>query len=234
VKRRCPRPVAVALCGIAVLLAGSACSSPALEPDRAAFLAHMPRSILVLPPRNETTEPRAAGDWLATITRPLAERGYYVFPVAIVAAVMEENGLRSPREMRELPLAELGILFGADAVLDVDIVSWGWNDHVRESEVQVTIAARLVDVRSGAELWRGTNTAIQGAEDQSPVGVVGTLFGGIAEPISRPSTDVRTALARRANWSLLDSPQGLLAGPRHPGFEEDQRRLRGGPRATSP
>jgi hypothetical protein len=233
-KPRRPRPAAATLVLIAVLLSGSSCASSPSEPDRAAFLAHVPRSILVLPPRNETPEADAASDWLATITRPLAERGYYVFPVAIVAAMMKDGGQRSPRERHEESFADLGALFGADAVLDVDIREWGWSDRVAESELRVTVAARLVDVKSGTELWSGTSTAIQGQEDKSPVGVVGTLFGGIAAPISRPAVDVRIELARQANWGLLHSPQGLPLGPHHPGFEEDQRKRRAAAAATAP
>jgi hypothetical protein len=218
---------------IPTAFAGSSCASPPSEPDRTAYLAHTPRSILVLPPRTETVEADAACTWLATITRPLAERGYYVFPVAIVDAMMKANGLQSPRERHQVPLENLGVLFGADAVLDVDIRNWGWSDHLSESEVQVTVDARLVDVKSGTELWRGSSTVIQSPEDRGPVGVVGTLFSGITAPIARPAVDVRTELARQANWGLLHSPQGLLLGPRHPDFEEDRRKHVRAPPATA-
>ena len=37
------------------------------------------------------------------------------------------------------------------------------------------------------------------------------------------------ALAREANWGLMhDAVTGLLVGPRHPGFAEDQRKRREG------
>jgi len=187
------------------------------EPDRAAYAAHVPRSILVLPPLAETVAADAPCAWLATITRPLAERGYYVFPVAIVDAMLKENGLRTPREMHQVPLGKLDELFGTDAVLYVGLESWG---------VQVTVAARLVDVKSGTELWRGTSTAVQSSDDDSEGGVAGTLVRAIAKPIVQPAVDPTLALARQANWVLIHSPQGLHVGPHHPDFDEDQGKHR--------
>ena len=56
--------------------------------------AHPPRSILVLPPINESTDTRGTYGYLSTVTKPLAEMGYYVYPVAVVNQFMKENGLR--------------------------------------------------------------------------------------------------------------------------------------------
>lgn len=43
-----------------------------------------PKSILVLPARNTTTSVDATDHFRYTVTRPLAEKGYYVFPVHLV------------------------------------------------------------------------------------------------------------------------------------------------------
>jgi hypothetical protein len=42
---------------------------------------------------NRTVEVDAPDYFLSTISRPLAERGYYVFPVNLVKRVMEDEGL---------------------------------------------------------------------------------------------------------------------------------------------
>ena len=55
--------------------------------DYRAYLDNFPKSVLVLPPINESLEVQASGMFLSTITMLLAERGYYVFPVAVAAAV---------------------------------------------------------------------------------------------------------------------------------------------------
>lgn len=72
--------------------------------DYSLFRSHRPRSILVLPPLNQTTDVNAPYSYLSTITRPLAECGYYVYPVAVVDAYMKENGLPSAEEMHGVAL----------------------------------------------------------------------------------------------------------------------------------
>lgn len=212
---------------LAIVLVASACAAAPAEPDRIAYLAHMPRSILVLPPLAESIGADATYGWLPTITRPLAERGYYVFPVAVVDAVMKEDGFATPGEMRRVSPQKLREEFGADAVLYVDVLDWGLRPHDMQMETVVTVGARLVDLRSGTELWRGTSTVVQGAGE-------GSLFDAIVNGMPRAATDPSPEIARQASWVLVYSPEGLLLGPRHPGFEEDQRvhreRLSGSPR----
>ena len=102
---------------IAVLLpALAACTS--VEPyDYSAYHQHMPRSVLVLPPLDNSMEVDAGYAYLSTVTEPLAERGYYVFPVAVVDRMLRDNGLPGAGEMHQVPLSRLGEVFGADAVL---------------------------------------------------------------------------------------------------------------------
>ena len=44
-------------------------------------------------PLNASPDVKATYSYLSTVTRPLAERGYYVFPVAVVDQVLKDNGL---------------------------------------------------------------------------------------------------------------------------------------------
>ena len=94
----------------------AACNS--VEPyDYTLFREHPPRSILVLPPLNNSLEVDASYSYLSTVTQPLAEQGYYVFPVAVVDALMRENGLPTPGEMHTVSLDRIADIFGADSVL---------------------------------------------------------------------------------------------------------------------
>lgn len=76
---------------IAALL--SACAQPVKRPDYAAFKQSRPRSILVLPPVNDTTDVGATYGMLSQMTLPLAEAGYYVVPVAVMDETFRQNGL---------------------------------------------------------------------------------------------------------------------------------------------
>ena len=74
-----------------VLLAG--CATPKSY-DYTTFRHHPPRSILVLPPLNESPEVEATYSVLSTMTNPLAESGYYVVPVTLVDETFKRAGAR--------------------------------------------------------------------------------------------------------------------------------------------
>jgi hypothetical protein len=105
-----------------LMLAGCATLPPK---DYTEFRKSNPRSILVLPPINESTEVGATYSVLTTTTAPLAELGYYVLPVAIVDQFLKENGLTVPGEMQQAPLNKLHEVFGADAVMYMTIEQYG-------------------------------------------------------------------------------------------------------------
>lgn len=106
----------------ALLLAGCATPTPY---DYTNYRLHPPRSILVLPPLNESTDVRGTYSYLSTVTFPLAELGYYVFPVAIVDQFLKENGMPTAGEMHQVPLNKVVEILGADAVLYVTLQQYG-------------------------------------------------------------------------------------------------------------
>ena len=61
--------------------------------DYTAYKQSRPRSILVLPPLNESPEVAASHSMLSQVTMPLAEAGYYVLPVALVDETFKQNGM---------------------------------------------------------------------------------------------------------------------------------------------
>ncbi|HWP64313.1 MAG TPA: GNA1162 family protein [Candidatus Limnocylindria bacterium] len=208
-----------------VLLAAAAAAGCATAPphDYAAYRAHYPHSILVLPPENQTVDVTASYDYLATITRPLAEAGYYVFPVAVVDAFMKENGLPTPAEMHAVSLAKLREVTGADAVLYVTIEEWGQKYRIISSDTVVRARARLVDVATGATLWSGTAEGYRSsaAGQSDPFAML--LAAVLTQVLSGPS-DPAHQLARTANHTMVfDQRSGLLLGPRHPRAAEDLR-----------
>ena len=93
--------------------------------DYTNYRAFPPRSILVLPPVNEGTDIRGTYGYLSTVTRPLAELGYYVYPVVLVDQFFKENGMPTPGEMLQAPLGKIREIVGADAVLYVTLRQYG-------------------------------------------------------------------------------------------------------------
>ena len=202
----------VASLGLAML---GACAGPA---DYSRYLLHRPRSLLVLPPLNDSIDADASYVYLSTITRPLAEMGYYVFPVAVVDAYMKDNGLPTPYEMHAVSLKKLGSVFGSDAVLYVQIEDWGQKYQILTSNTVVKARARLVDVKSGETLWQGRAEAVEGSRSGGS-DIVGMLVGAAVDQVVGSTTNRARSLAVKANRSMISiEGRGLLYGPYHPKF----------------
>jgi len=181
--------------------------------DYTEFQNSKPRSIVVIPPLNNTVEVGAPYVFLSTISRPLAEKGYYVFPVSVIDHFLKENGLPTPAEMNSVPLDKIGQHIGADAVLYISIDKWGQEYQVISSNTVVNAKLRLVDVRTGKLLW-DTTVAAQQSSGDGGAGLVGALIGAIVEQVASSAMDKTPRLARQANSrAIYNSVNGLLDGP---------------------
>jgi hypothetical protein len=181
-----------------------------------ALLAAKPRSILVVPPLNESLEVNASYIDLSTLSRPLAEKGYYVFPVAVIESFMKENGLPTPDEMNKVPLDKLHENTGADAVLYTRISDWGQKYTLLDSSTVVISHVKLVDARTGALLWDADASAVQSGSGNSG-GLLEALVAAAITQIIGDMTDMTPSVARLANAQAINNTQrGLLNGPYAP------------------
>ncbi|HLQ36455.1 MAG TPA: GNA1162 family protein [Planctomycetota bacterium] len=211
-----------------VLVVAAGCTTPR-DFDYTLYLQHMPRSILVLPPLDDSPDVEGTYGCLAKVTRPLAERGYYVFPVAVVDAMLRENGLPTPGEMHQVSLKKLDEIFAADAVLYLTVRRWGTSYQVLNSATTVTIDGSLVDVKSGIELWRGSATAQENSGGGGQ-GLAGALVGALVHQVVTSSAETSRNLAGTANFMLYhDAHAGLLEGAYWPEYEAAQKQRRQAP-----
>jgi hypothetical protein len=209
----------------------------ACAPARAnydAYLDHMPRSILVLPPVNLTTDAKASGAFLSTISSPLAECGYYVYPVAVVDELMKDNGLPTPGDMHQVPLEKLGEVFGADAVLYIVIKEWKTQYLVVDTSTTVTLEYRLRDIKTGVELWHQQITA-RHSSSQGTNNLFAMLVSAAVSAIAKAASTPEWGVARQANNAMFADPRrGIPKGHRHPDFAKDQERLKSERAAAAP
>jgi hypothetical protein len=201
-----------ALCGFMLGLVLTGCATKPY--DYTNYRAHPPRSILVLPPLNESTDIRGSYSYLSTITMPIAERGYYVFPVAIMDQLFKENGMPTPGEMHQAPLNKILEIVGADAVLYITLKQYGSKYQLLTSSTTVQAQCKLVDIRTGALLWDGTVMAQESSGGQGGGGLIGAVVGQIVNQ----ATDHARDIARIANGQFAVKDHGLLIGPYHPQF----------------
>jgi hypothetical protein len=206
-------PLAV-LALLAAGLGGCASVAPA---DYTAFRQSPPRSILILPPINESTAVEGTYGYLSTVTRPVAERGYYVFPIAVVDQMLKENGMPTAGEMHEVALAKVREITGADAVLYPVLHEYGTKYRVLSSASVVRVSARLVDARSGALLWQGSAVAQQGSGSSG--NLVADAIGALVAQAITVHLDQAHAVSRMANARLFSTEgRELPPGPYHPEF----------------
>jgi hypothetical protein len=212
---RTTRLPALAILALLTLVLGG-CATPPPAYDYTAFRQSPPRSILVLPPLDETTSVTGPYSYLATVSRPIAERGYYVFPVAVVDQLLKQNGMPTPGEMHQVPLDKLRAITGADAVLYPVLHAYGSKYVVFSSTTTVDVSVRLVDTRSGALLWEGHGMVSQGS-DSGNQGLLGAMIGALVAQVINAKTDPGYQVSRMANNQVFfTTGRELPPGPYHP------------------
>src|SRR6266496_2431242 len=95
------------LLAVILVIVVSGCATQRQPTDLSAFRSAAPKSILVVPVVNKSLEVDAANYMLTTMSVPLAERGYYVFPVNTVRTVLEQEGFYEPEKVQEQSPASL-------------------------------------------------------------------------------------------------------------------------------
>ncbi len=180
------------------------------------FRAAKPRSILILPPMSQSTDVRATYSYLSTVTMPVAEKGFYVFPVALIDQMMKENGLPSANEMHQASVKKIKEIINPDAILYLTLERYGTSYVVVDSQTTVTVSGKLISTITGEVIWEGRASANDGSQS-SGGGVAGMLIGAVIKQAVNSSTDQARKIAPQANQQLFYSEnQGLLNGPYHP------------------
>lgn len=184
------------------------------------FLSASPRSILVIPVVNQSVDVTAADYMLSTLSIPIAERGYYVFPINAVKRVLEENGLSDSSLVHSSSTSKLADLFGADTVLYVVVEQWDAKYMVLTTRVTVAIYYQIRDGKTDDILWENRVQMVYQPDGGSSGG--GSAAGLVAQLITKAVIAAMTKaspnympLARQANAkALLYYPgEGIPLGP---------------------
>lgn len=208
------------LSSLAAALVLTGCATKQTPYDYSAFKQSNPKSILVVPPVNHSTEVLAPYSVLSTVTQPLAESGYYVFPVALVDETFKNNGMTVAEDIHAIPVQKLHQIFGADAAMYIEIEQYGTTYAVLSSDTVVVVKATLKDLKTDVVLWQGTARAASSEQNNSNAGggIVGALVQAAVTQIMETAMDTGFVIAGTANQRLLsaESYNGILFGPRSP------------------
>jgi hypothetical protein len=215
--RHSSRHAALAVVLVAVL---TGCAATPKPKDYTKFLAANPRSILILPVVNNSVDVTAPDYFLSTVPVPVAERGYYVFPVNLVKRLLEDDGLADAALVHQADPMKVANLFGADAILYITIQRWDAKWVLVSTSVTVDFAYVLKDGKTGVTLWEDKQT-MQYSSDSSN----GLLSAIVNAAITKASPNYMP-LARSGNAGALTvDGRGFPIGPYRPDHGLDIQRL---------
>jgi hypothetical protein len=186
---------------IACVLCTACATAPATK-DLSAFRAASPRSILVVPVVNKSLDVDAANYVLTTISIPVAERGFYVFPVDTVKTVLEQEGFYEPERIQQESPASLCKFFDADAVLFVTINRWDAQYAVLTTVVTVNLSYKMFD-RSGVEIWSAQKQMQYSPQSTSSGNAIVDLIAMAASAAITRAAPNYMPLARQANQMVF-------------------------------
>ncbi len=208
-----------------LVLAACATTAPPTR-DYSAFRAEAPRSILIVPALNNTVDVRAAEFFVSTISRPFADRGYYVFPAHMVKHLLDDDGLSDAALVHRADARRLAKIFGCDSVLYVVIQRWDSRYVVLSTTTTVKFDYVLKSCKTGATLWDSTQQMTYSPQANNNSGnplaaliaqaVIAAMEKG--SPNFMPLTMQANALAAATpGMGLPDGPYLLPAAPTEPG-----------------
>ncbi|CAK0765761.1 putative lipoprotein NMB1124/NMB1162 [Gammaproteobacteria bacterium] len=205
---------------VAIFATGCATNQPY---DYSAYKQIRPHSILILPPINDSPDVNATYSVFAQMTHPLAEAGYYVFPVTLVDETFKQNGLTTPADIHAVAPRKLQEIFGADAALYVTITRYGTSYMIISSAAIVAANAKLVDLKTGKLLWQGSASASSEEGQNNSGGLAAILISAIIKQIASSVFDASHNVAGLTSERLLSAghPNGILYGPRSPLYGKD-------------
>jgi hypothetical protein len=215
----------------AIALAGCVKHEPY---DYTAFKEENPRSVLVVPVMNNSPEVGADDYFLATISVPVAERGFYVFPVNLTRALLADAGLSDPGLVHEADPVKVAKLFGADSILFIKINNWEAQYLLLTTQVTVGFEYLLVSGKSGRTLWESSRTLVYTPDTVSTGNIIADVAVMAIQAAATKIAPNYIPLARQANWQAIaavDTQTGqpmrnmglhpFLYGPRHPLYKSD-------------
>ena len=193
-----------------ILLAG--CITQPVKKDLSAFIATAPRSILVVPTVNKSLDVDAPNYLLSTLPVPLAEKGYYVFPVNTTKYVLEQEGYYEGERIHQLPPETLAKLFDADAILYVTINRWDAQYAIFSTQVTVEFDYRIVS-RDGTEIWKENKRMVYAPQNNSSGSPLASLIAAAINAAITRAAPNYLPLARQANYQVFYGPQAFPDGP---------------------
>ena len=164
-----------------------------------------PVTLLIMPPINNTTNVDAKEYLYTSISRPLAEAGYYVISPLLAMEVLKAESAYDAELFVEAPLTTFRNYFGADAVVFSEINKWTKAGFGIETSIRYFIKS----AHTGEILFdRSCDLYLELQETSGGGSLIGQLVNLAVSAISTALTEHIVA-ARKANYFIFrDIPRG--------------------------
>ena len=199
-----------------ILAVLTGCVAQPVKQDMSAFHAAAPRSILVVPTINKSLDVDAPNYVLAALPVPIANKGYYVFPVNTTKYVLEQEGFYEGERIHQMATPDLAKLFGADAVLYVSINRWDAQYAFITTVVTVEFDYRLVS-KGGAEIWKESKRMQYQPQNNNSGSPIAMLVVAVVNAAVTRAAPNYMPLTRQANQEVFISGVNAIPdGPYRP------------------
>jgi len=166
---------------------------------------NMPNTILVMPPINNTSNVEAKDLLYTSISRPLAEAGFYVISPMLAMDILRNESAYDSELFIDKPLARFGEYFGADAVVFSQIDDWTKRGFGIDTKIRYIIKSTATDE---VLFDRTCDLYLDLSMNSNSGGLLGVLVDMAASAIVTALTDHIEA-ARMANYYIFkDIPRG--------------------------
>lgn len=201
---------------VLILAVLTGCVAQPVKQDMSAFQAAAPRSILVVPTINKSLDVDAPNYVLAALPVPIANKGYYVFPVNTTKYVLEQEGFYEGERIHQMATPDLAKLFGADAVLYVSINRWDAQYAFITTVVTVEFDYRLVS-KGGVEIWKESKRMQYQPQNNNSGSPIAMLVVAVVNAAVTRAAPNYMPLTRQANQEVFISGVNAIPdGPYRP------------------
>lgn len=176
-----------------------------------------PLTLLIMPPINNTSSVEAKDLLYTSISKPLAEAGYYVLPPLMVMDVLKAESAYDSELFIDGNLGMFNQYFGADAVVFSVIDSWTKSGFGIQTKIRYIIKS----VRDNAVMFDKTCDLYLDLSVQSGGGgLLGSLIDLATSVISTAVTDHIVAARKANSYIFSDIPRGKYSSE----YMQDQDR----------
>lgn len=175
------------------------------ESQYTAMYEDMPATILVMPPINNTSNVEAKDLLYTSISRPLAEAGYYVISPLLAMDVLKAESAYDAELFIDRPLTMFRDYFGADAVVFSQIDEWTKRGFGIDTKIRYIIKSAT----SGEVLFdRSCDLYLNLQQNSGGTSALSQLVDLAVSAVATALTDHIVA-ARKANYYIFrDIPRG--------------------------